>query len=71
MPDRNTYHLRCKRCKAYLPAVVIDGHLWIEDVMLEGAILVCSCGRRCAWWAKLAPSQAALKAAKTTGAVET
>jgi hypothetical protein len=49
---------------------VIGGRLWIEDVILEGAILKCACGRRCAWWYKLPASQDALAAALTTGAVE-
>jgi hypothetical protein len=70
MPHGTRYQLRCKACKAYLPAMVFAGYLWIEDVVLDGAILVCRCGRRCAWWTKLPASQAALKAAQTTGAVE-
>jgi hypothetical protein len=70
MTYKTPYQLRCKHCQAFLPAVIIGGRLWIEDVMLEGAILVCRCGRRCTWWYERRESQAAVKAAKSTGAVE-
>ena len=69
-PHGVNYQLRCKKCKAWLPAHIIASRLWIEDVMLDGAILTCACGRSSSWWYKLPASQKALTAARVRGAVE-
>jgi len=69
-PHGRYYQLRCRKCKRWLPASVIAGKLWIEDVMLDGAILPCACGRSVSWWYKLPASQNALTAARLSGAVD-
>jgi hypothetical protein len=71
-PPGRFYQIRCKRCKATLPASIIGDRLWIGDVALDGAILPCpGCARVCSWWNRLPWSQALLAAAKTSGIVET